>query len=237
MRHFWFVLLASAGLLMAQDDYFLGSRVSLIQIQGGWNVPDKSSDIYTFSEENLTFDSDELDGPLFQINYQFQVNNYVAIGGGWSHYSEKVDSEDRFYEFEDGDAIRQETSLETNFVGAMVTITPFGAGTFGTKAWLPRLFVPYIQVAAGFKSWDFYQDGYFVDVDTLEVFRDTFTDDGVSGALRAGIGLRINITKNIDFDLSAQQDFADDELAGDFEGFGDLDLGAKSYLAGITLRF
>ena len=236
MVRFIFIFLI-CSMAFGQKDYFLGSRLGLFQIQAGWVIPEKSNEIYDFSEDLLTFDRDKLDGTAFNMGYSFQLNNYVAIGGAFSVYSEDVQSEDREFIFDDGSAIRQETGLETFWGGATLTFTPTGSGSYvGTKAWLPRLFVPYIQVGIGIKSFDFYQEGEFVDVDTLDVFYDYFSDTGTAGSVKVALGLRINLNKHIDFDINAQKDWAETELAGDFEGFGDLDFGSESYYAGVTIR-
>lgn len=222
---------------LAQENYFLGERMSIFQIMGGWNEPNSDNEIYDFSNELLTFDDSDLAGPSFQFNYFYQVNNFVAVGGGIYLAEETTRSEDRDFVFENGDPIVQETGLETGWFGALVNITPFGAGEFfGSKAWLPNTFVPYIQLGAGIKSYDFYQTGDFVDFETLDIFYDDFSDTGNAGSFRLGVGLRINLSKHMDLDLLGQKDWAETELNGDFEGFGDIDFGSTAYQIGLTLR-
>lgn len=238
-KHLCFLLSASfiACFASAQDDYFLTNRVTLFQFNGGWAEPDTDSAIFDFSEEMLTFDADEMDGTVWSFNIYRQLNELVAVGGGWSFHTESVPSEDRFYEYENGTPILQETQLDTTWFGLLAQITPLGAGTsYGTRAWAPRVFVPYIQFGVGFVGWDFSQSGEFVDVDTLEVFLDHFSDDGVAAALRAGVGCRINLHKNIDMDFNMLYTHAEDDLEGDFEGFGELNLSSRSVNMGFIIR-
>lgn len=231
------IALATSSLL-AQEDYFLGNRHGLIQVLGGWSKPDTNSEIYAFSEDVLTLDPSDLDGPVFQVNFLYQVNDFFAVGGGFTHFRQTAFSEDRHYVYEDGSPIEQETGLESHFFGALLHLTPFKAGRrVGNKAWLPGTAVPYLVLGAGFKTWDFHQRGEFVDSETLEVFRDYFSDEGVAPALRLGGGLRLNISKHLDVDLSAMHDIAEDELSGDFSGFGDLDLAATHFMVGLLMRF
>jgi len=222
---------------LAQEDYFVGEKRTLIQIDLGWTDPDTSSDIYDFSQEQLTFDPDDMDGFQVNIHALRQLNNIVSVGGGVNFFGETVDSEDRLYEFEDGSPIRQETSLRTAWFGAVVVVTPFGAGeTFGSHAWTPHIFVPYIQVGAGILNWEFTQEGEFTDAATLDVFFDSFEDDGVTAGLHGSIGFRLNLTKNVDINFKYSHQLAEDDIGGDFEGFGELDLGSDSFFAGMVIR-
>lgn len=235
MRYlFWFLTVP----LFAQDNYFLGERMSMFQILGGWNEPNSGNEIYDFSEELLTFDESDLAGTSVQFNYFYQLNNYMAVGGGlYAAAEESTVSEDREFVFSNGDPIYQETGLEMSWIGALVNITPFGAGEFfGSKAWLPNTFVPYLQVGAGIKSYTFYQAGDFVDFETLDIFYDDFEDKGNAASFRLGVGFRFNLAKRIDFDVLAQRDWAETKLNGDFEGFGDFDFGSTAYQLGLTFR-
>lgn len=223
---------------MAQSNYYLDDSHTLIQIMAGWYEPDPDGEIYDFSERELTFDRNRLEGVSFDFAVYRQLNNYVSVGGGFSAFGDAVTSEFREYEFEDGDSIIQETRIEQFWAGAMVMITPFGAGaSYGTRAWAPRAVVPYFTFGAGFMTWEFTQEGDFVDVDTLDVFYDAFYDDGVTASLRYGGGLRVNLTKSLDLDFAYLRDLAEDELSGDFEGFGDIGLDARHVGAGLTFRF
>lgn len=226
-----------AGWVSAQDDYFVGQQRLLFQIWGGYTDPDTDSEIYRFSEEELLFDASQLDGTQIFFNVFKQRNNWYSIGAGFSVFSESVRSESRDYVFDDGSPILQDTSLDTVWFGPLVMFTPFGAGeTFGTKAWAPRMVVPYAQIGAGFMAWEFTQAGDFVDERDLTVFTDYFQDDSWAFSLRLALGLRFNLNRHMDVDMVYLHDHAEDDLGGDFEGFGDLDLSSNSAAIGFTFR-
>jgi len=232
-------LLAPIG-VFAQRDYFSRPTVVNLEFSLGMTRPGNDSDVYDFFEENTTFDHEDLDGPgaLFKGHFQF-TNNWSA-GGAVSLFKETVDSEDRFYNDEDGFPILQTTELKTAWVGGDLIWTPFGAGeTFGTRGWAPRRFVPYLSGGAGFKFWELRSYGDFVDEGDPagpSIFTAEFADDGVAFSLRFGCGFRVNLTKNLDINFSLEKELAEDDLDGDFRGFGDIDLSSGSAYVGILVR-
>ncbi len=223
---------------LSQNDYYVGESRTLVQFSMGWFDPAPRGDIYDFSEFELTFDRDDLEGINVDFNVYRQLNNIISVGGGFTAFSDTATSEFRNFVYDNGDAILQETKLDQFWFGAMAMITPFGAGeTFGSRAWAPRAFVPYIIVGAGLMTWEFVQEGDFVDIDTDEIFYDTFLADGATASLRAGAGFRIKLTRSTDIDFSTIYDFAEDDLGGDFDGFGNIELNAQHTSIGLTFRF
>ncbi|MCB1042759.1 MAG: hypothetical protein KDC35_07460 [Acidobacteria bacterium] len=238
MKSMGWILFVTSCLAMAQNDYFVGDSHTLMQIRGGWFEPQADGELYDFVEEELTFDRNRLDGISFDINIYRQLNNYVSLGGGVTGFGDSVSSEYRDFTFEDGDSITQTTRLDQTWVGFLTMITPFGAGSYyGSRAWAPKAVVPYLVLGAGVVQWEFSQEGDFVDVDTLDVFYDSFFTEGSTPSLRGALGIRVNLSKNIDLDIATTYDVAEDDVGDDFQGFGDIQLDAQHTSAGINLRF
>ena len=239
-RVFWFAMMAPIALAVNAQDYFNRRQVLNAEFNFGLTQPDTSSDIFNLLEETTTLNSDDLDGGSFNFKLQYQMNNFLSLGGMVATYSEDTTVVDNFYEDEDGFPIAQDIDFETTFIGFSVIWTPFGAGeTFGTRGWAPKRFVPYLCFGLGFKSWEFLNAGDFVDdsdPNNAIIYSDEFFDDGTVAAARFGGGFRINLTKKIDINCLYEHDYAEDNLGGGFDGFGDLDLSSKSAYLGVILR-
>ncbi|CAM2007430.1 outer membrane beta-barrel protein [Acanthopleuribacter pedis] len=235
------VLLTAAYPALAQkNDYFDRTEMVYFEINLGTHQPDEGSDLFNFFEETSTFDSEDLDGFVVDFKLYYQLNNRLSIGGGLSVYEESVSAESRDFVDIDGFGIVNETEFQTTWVGAQMIWTPFGAGEqFGSKGWAPKFFVPYLTAGIGFKAYEVVQVGEFVDeTDPNDpfIFADRFEADGESLSTRFGCGFRLNLHRNVDLNFSLQQEWAEDDVAGSYSGFGDLDLGSKSAMIGVTFR-
>lgn len=224
----------------SQRDYFNRPNVVHFEFDFGQLEPETGSQYFDFLEETTTFDRDDLDGLTFQFRALYQLDNRIAIGGGFAQYDESLSSEDRLYVDQTHAPIIQTNTLETTWGGVFVVWTPFGAGEkFGSRGWAPRRFVPYLSTGVGIKDWELRATGEFVDnsdpSDPL-IFEDRFVDDGNVFSVRLGLGFRVNLHKNLDLNFAFETDFAEDDLDESFTDFGDLDLGSKSAFIGIIFR-
>jgi len=224
----------------AQKGYFDRSNVVHFEFDFGHSRPETDGDYFDFLENTTTFDRDDLDGQAFKFRVLYQLDNKIAVGGSIVHYDESITVEDNFYVDVNNLPILQTNTLETTWVGASFVWTPFGAGeTFGSRGWAPRRFVPYLSAGVGIKEWELRSVGEFVDdADPTDpiIFNDRFEDDGQVFSARFGCGIRFNLHKNLDLNLFAETDYAEDDLEGSFVGFGDLELSSKSGYIGIIFR-
>ena len=221
------------------QDFTTDSRFIFAEFSFGEHDISTSSSIYDFNQENLLFNPSSLDGMDFSLGLYSQRNNHLAFGVKLDHYNESVVTEDRFYEYEDGSPILQSISLEKSYIGMEMILTPFGAGErFGSHAWAPKTFVPYLRLGAGILDWDYSENGDFVDYSDLTIFYDTYYSTGSTLGLQLGAGFRVKISPRMDAHFDYTYTHAEDSLNGsDFIGFGDLDLSSTSARVGITIKF
>ncbi|PIE03733.1 MAG: hypothetical protein CSA81_00720 [Acidobacteria bacterium] len=225
--------------VFAQRDYSNSPKFGFFEISVGKHVIDKENAIFEFSEETLTFNSDDLDGLDLSAGMYWQRSNYLSYGVTFQQYSESSGSEDRDYIYPDGSPILQTTELETTWFGFSMLVTPFGAGDFyGSTAWAPKSIVPYLKLGLGVVDWEFAQYGDFVDYQTETIYYEDYLTSGSTPGLQAGMGVRVKVTPKMDFNLNYSYTLAEDDFDnGDFSGFGDLDLSSKSASIGLTIKF
>jgi hypothetical protein len=230
----WFLVFVP--LAFAQRDYFNHPRHLFFEIGMGPQEIETRSPIFDYSEETLFFSTEDLDDVALTVNIQWQMNPFLAVGLGTLSYQGSVESEDRYYVFEDGSPIIQTTELDTLWYGLLVNWAPLGAmESFGTRAWGPKRLVPYFQFGIGFVDWEFSQFGDFVDYESEEVFFDHYLAEDVAFGARMGGGLRLQVSSRTSLFVHYNVVEAEDRLGGDFRGFGDLDLSSTSYQAGLRL--
>jgi hypothetical protein len=213
-------------------------------IRAGYSVPRAGGDLFdsTLDEfipsgadtlSSLSFDSPYLGG---EIAVRPGERWDVAIGFGWSRsrtmseYRRWVDSSD--------DPIEQETTFQvvTGTVGAKYYFQDRGRSV-GTLAWVPNRVTPYIGTGIGIASYEFRQEGDFIDATTFEVLPDFLesTQEGVIWYASAGADLLFAnhavLTGEVRYALSNAS------VEGSYAGFGDMDLGGLQLMVGMGLQF
>jgi opacity protein-like surface antigen len=223
----------------AQNDYFNRINVSQFEFNLGYNEPETNVELYDFLEDTTNFEANDLDGFKFQLKYLYQINNYFSIGGSLSVATEDQEVFDLDFITEGGNDIFQTFETDIVMFGVDAVITPFGSGDrFGSRGWAPKTFVPYLALGAGLKSYNIINDGEFVvdrNSENPDIIFANFEDDGSAFAYKIGAGLRINLSKSIDLNLLYEVEDAEDDLGGDFQGFGDFDLSSETAYVGLRI--
>ena len=99
--------------------------------------------------------------------------------------------------------------------------------------------VPYAGVGGAAYFWNLEESGDFIDFfpQEPEIFTDTFEDSGEAFGWYWLVGLEFPLGPRWSAFAEARWQNADDDLSGDFEGLGNLDLSGRSISGGVSWRF
>jgi len=100
-------------------------------------------------------------------------------------------------------------------------------------------FIPYAGIGGGIYVWELEERGDFIDFSPLDpvIFNTTFTDDGEAFGWYWLAGVKFNLGPRWDFFIEGRWSEAEDDLSGDFDGLGELDLGGRSVEGGFGWKF
>ena len=99
--------------------------------------------------------------------------------------------------------------------------------------------VPYLGVGGGVYDWELEESGDFIDfgVAPLEIFSDHFSNSNTVLGWYWLAGVEVPIGPRWGVFAEGRWQRVDDELDGDFEGLGDLDLSGRHIFGGFSWRF
>jgi len=212
------------------------SRDNEVRIRIGLFEPDGNSEYWQFGEAAdpgstvFTGDASDFEDVIVGVEYVRYLGPRLGFVLGASGWEGQEDQAYLFFEDQFGDDIVHRTSVE---VGALT------AGFVFNLIDRNRRIVPYVGIGAGFYIWSLDETGDFIDFGAfpLEVFSTRFEDEGEAFGWYWNAGLRVGITRNWSFFGEYRQHDADDDLSGDFEGFGNLDLSGDETSAGFVWTF
>lgn len=234
------VAVVAPGQALAQggDGYLFKEPVVSFTLRTGYSMPRAGSDLFSFTQEQLTVEKSDFYAPVLEGRVSVRVSPRVdimaTIGGGGS----TTRSEMREWEGTDGLPITQSTRfsvLRATF-GTKVYLTDRGRRV-GRFAWIPEKLTPYVGADAGWSIFEFEQDGEFVDFETLDIYNDRYFSDGSAATVQTMAGLDVSLNNRVLFNTEARYGWARAELGRDFVGFEKLDLAGFQVAAGFTFRF
>jgi len=108
-----------------------------------------------------------------------------------------------------------------------------------TPGQLRNAFVLYIGAGAGLNFWEYSEVGSFVDEGDpmLRVIEGAFVASGETLEGRVLAGLEIPVSPAFNLSFEGRYSFAEDDLEGDFSGFGTLSPGGGFMFIGASFRF
>lgn len=222
-------LLALAAPAMAQP-YYGGDNT--LRFRGGLFEPDGESEYWDDAAALFTSKASELEDVILGFDYQRGLAGRGKLSlllSATAFEGEEV-REDRFFVEEPGGfPIRHRATL---------TVASFTAGLNYNFA--PRAPVqPYIGAGGGFYMWELEERGDFVFEGPQfdEIFRERFVDDGATLGYYWLAGLAVPIGRSFAVFAEGRWHRAEDDLGGDFEGFGDLDLSGREISGGFSWTF
>lgn len=178
--------------------------------------------------EPLLFDVGDFGGATIGGEYLIGIGKYVEAGVGAGFYQRTVSSIYEFVTRPDDTEIEQDLKLRVVPLTATLKLVPTGRDA---------RFQPYIGAGIAALRWNYSETGEFVDAETSEIFRDTFSADGTAvapiifGGIRAPIGASTMLGGEVRYQ-KADVELPVDDFLGDR-----LDLGGLTFQANLTWRF
>lgn len=220
------MVLVSGGAAFAQD-VVVGGNI------GGFLVKNEESrdrdDVLRSNRTFLVFELDEFDSTTFGGDFSISVGSFVEVSAGLNYYQSTVPSVNDKFVDEDGTEIYMEMkqrNIPLALTGKLFPLTRDGA------------FQPYVGGGVQFNRWQYTEVGEFLDYDTGEIFRDSFTDDGLETGPVFLAGARFPIGGSLllggEWRYSTAK--ADLDPALGFAG-STLDLGGHTWLFTVAYKF
>lgn len=217
----------AAGTAAAQPGY--GSD-NAFRFRAGLFSPEGDS-VY-WDDKQLVFsgEPDDFEDVVVGIDFRYGLGPRSGLLISGDVYSGEEDQ--AYLDFTDGRGrdIFHTTTLDVASLTAAYTLNLTG----------PRSpVVPYVGVGGGFYFWSLDEEGDFIDFGGAnpEIFTDLFSDDGAALGWFWMVGVDVPVGPRWSVFAEARFTHAEDELSGDFDGLGDLDLGGRQIVGGAAWRF
>lgn len=224
------VTAAALGLLAAalpasaqsRDDHEFRLRAGLFE-------PDGGSDYWRDNFDQYIEDKSDYEGPAFGLDYRLGLGG--RLGLLFSVDGTDVENTRPYRDFVDnrGRDIVNTARLELTSatVGLMIYLAPTHAPI-----------QPYVGAGGGLYGYTLSEDGDFVDFGNHNaVFNDSFETTGTALGYYLQAGLDVPISNSFSLFAEGRWHRAKDELDGDFDGFGDLDLASRTITGGLAFKF
>jgi hypothetical protein len=190
--------------------------------------PDASSQYWDDKFRDFTGSPSSFKDLLFGMDYMWRTSKNSGFLFGTSFYSGKATQSYRDWVDEFGNDISHTTSLDLWDISAAFVLR-LGRGSV----------VPYLGIGGGFVYWDLRESGYFIDFGIPEqpIIYSGFRADGWTYEGFGLVGLDMALGFRWSFFVEARGRWSDDELGGDFSGFGIIDLSGIEVTAGFSWNF
>ena len=156
------------------DGFLYGHPNVFVTVRGGLAQPMARSDVFAFSEKNLTLSQSDYLSGSWGLDVGVRLASRLEFQVGVAHSSRSADSEFRDWVDNDKKPIEQRTTFRRTpmTVGLKYYLMSPGR-SLGKLAWVPSKVTPYVAAGGGVVSYLYRQSGDFVDFKTLDVFSST----------------------------------------------------------------
>lgn len=200
-----------------------------LRLRAGLFEPEGDSAYWIDNEDQYIEDVTDYEAPAFGLDFRLGLGGRLGL----------LFSADG-YEGENTRAYRDFVDNRGNDIvnTATVEITSATIGLMMYLAPTHSPIQPYVGVGGGLYGYTVTESGDFVDFsNNNQVFDDAFETDGAALGYYFLVGLDVPIGNQWSIFAEGRWHQADDELDGDFEGFGDLDLSGQSITGGFAIKF
>ena len=240
------VILATPVAVSAQGGpgFLFRRPVLSVGIRAGYAVPRAGGDLFgqtlddfipsgADTTSSLSFNSPYLGGELAVHPWDRWD---IAVGFGWMR--SRTLSEYRRWVDNSANPIQQETTFQvvTGTLGAKYYLRDRGRRV-GTLAWVPSKLTPFLGAGIGISSYEFVQEGDFVDVSTFAIDSDYLKTTGEGFIWYGSAGADFVLHKNALLTAEARYSFSDARVEGSYDGFNNIDLAGMQLLVGIGFQF
>jgi opacity protein-like surface antigen len=189
--------------------------------------PDGDSDYWNDKKLDFTGDVSDFEDASVGADYLLSLNRHVGVLFSGSYYQGNASQSYRDFVDNHGDRIRHDTTLDIGSLTAGLMLHLTGPDS---------PIIPYVGAGGGLYSWRLEESGDFIDFNTphRDIFSANLKSDGVGFGYYVLAGLEAPITRRVSVFAEGRWTKVDDDLNGDFEGFGKLDLSGREVSAGIS---
>ena len=202
-----------------------------LRFRVGMLTPDGESAYWDDNAEVFTGGADDFEDLAFGADFKFGLGErfgLVVSGDLWEGEEDQA-----YLDFVDagGADIFHTTTIDVASLtaGVVLDILPRGS-----------VVVPYIGAGGGFYFWTLTEEGDFIDFGDPEgptIFDDIFEDEGEALGWYGLVGLEVPLGSQWGVFAEGRWRQVEDELSGDFAGFGDIDLSGREIYGGVSWRF
>jgi hypothetical protein len=228
----------SAAAQSSGDGFLFRAPQGEVSIRGGFNRATAGSDLFSFTESQLTVNSRDFSSPTFATDVDVALTPRLSMRFGFAYSQSATPSEFRDYVDNNRLPIQQTTAFKRLPLTASLKayLSPPGRSV-GHFAWIPARYAPYVGGGAGAMWYQFQQHGDFIDFTTFDVFPDTFTSDGWTPTLHAFAGTDVSLNPRFALVFEGRYEWAHKDLSADFARFEPIDLSGFALTAGLVIRY
>jgi opacity protein-like surface antigen len=235
-----------AGAPSGTPDFRFKQPWVIIGMRGGWAINRTDSQIHDFLNEHLTLNQSDFgggdfysdfDGPAFALDVGVRATSWMDVVFGFEVSGRSKTSHFRQFVEQNGDDIKQKTTLTQVPLTASLKLYPIGRGRqLGKYAWVRSFAVPYVGGGLGATWYKLKQKGDFVDFTDLSIFEAELESDAWGFAKHVFMGIDFKITRNFGAVLEGRYYWAEASVKDDFKGFDRIDLDGARIMAGFNFR-
>lgn len=232
-------LAPEAATAQGREGFLLREPTVALGFQMGYAVPDASSEIFRFVEDQLTVERSDFNAPSLGGFLAVRLGARLDARVDVSFSRAETRSEFRDWVDMDDLPIEQETYLQRVPLTLGLTWYLRDRGrTVGRFAWIPTDWNGYLGAGAGVTWYEFEQVGDFVDFETLDIFSEAYRNDGSTPTAHVYGGVERSLASRLLLTVEGRYTWTDPvEMRGDFVGFEPMDLSGFQVSVGFAARF
>jgi opacity protein-like surface antigen len=231
--------LALAGLLAAvalpasaqyRSHRYSSEREGEFRIHAGAFRPEGDSEYFRGIERDFTnSEPQDFEAGNFGLDYLLPLNGQLSLMFSGSVYEGSTTSSYRGFADNFDNRIRHDTTLDIASLtaGLVLHLTPPGTAI-----------QPYIGAGGGAYPWRLKESGDFIDFGAPNdpIFSADLKSDGTAFGYYFLGGLQAPVSRRVSVFAEGRWTRVDDDLEGDFEDFGKLDLSGREVSVGLSWR-
>ncbi|MEA2600012.1 MAG: hypothetical protein QOF89_1004 [Acidobacteriota bacterium] len=227
-------LLAVTALPAAAQHHRYSSRRYSPERDGEFRIhvgsfrPDGKSDYFSGIRQDFTgAEPNDFEDANFGLDYLMPLSGRLSLMFSGSVYQGNTTNAYRDFADNFGNRIRHDTTLDIASVTAGLVLHLTGPDT---------AIQPYIGAGGGAYPWRLKESGDFIDFGPAShpVFSADLKSDGTAFGYYFLGGIEAPISRRVSLFAEGRWTRVDDDLQGDFEGFGKLDLSGREIAAGLS---
>jgi len=238
--------LPAAAAAQQHRDFLFRTPRATLGLQVGYAMPTASSQIFDFTEQQLTVSRSDFRSATWGGELAIRVTPRVDVAMDVSYARSRTLSELRDWVDNNNLPIQQVTEFRRVPLtfGAKVYLKDRGRSV-SRFAWIPTRWAPFVGAGAGWVWYRFKQDGDFIDEgdcianpDTgCGIFTDRYLSDGNAPTIHVFGGADWTLNRSFLLTAQARYAWARADMGSDFIGFDRMDLSGFQATAGISVRF